>query len=74
MAGKPRIATRSFRFRHVSGLVQVAAGDIVPYGHPAVRHRPDWFDIAPDEAPDEGASDVEADPAQGDDNPEDGEE
>lgn len=65
--GKPREALHSFQFRHVSGMVQVVVGDVVPYGHPAVRHKPDWFKIT-DDVP------SEVDPVDGDDNPDIGEE
>jgi hypothetical protein len=46
---KPRdlVAVRSMCFRHVTGFIEISAGDIVSPDHPAVRLMPDAFTPAP---------------------------
>jgi hypothetical protein len=44
---KPLVAVRSMCFRHVTGFIQITAGDTVLPDHPAVLLMPDAFTPAP---------------------------
>jgi hypothetical protein len=46
---KPLVAGRSFCFRHVTGFIEITAGDTVLPNHPAVLLMPDAFTTAPSE-------------------------